>query len=243
LLVADGPAGLKIIDVRDRLNPALLSQLDLQGGQASCDTNDIFPFSHYSDPPESGTKEFRMVAWVADGVNGLCAVDLNDPASPQVLTVIPSTDAQTVFCKSHYDLGDENTASMEHEYLWLADGFGGLKVFSIGDPENPILITKKVSPLPVYDVAVCNAFEPPYNMLYAFAGIGQGGTAVIDFSDIRHPVTAGRIDVKVVRGIVVERVQLDRYVDEDGVQIKDTSHDGARPLNREEMERILGVDF
>ena len=243
LLVADGPAGLKILDIRDRFNPSLLSELDLQGGAGPCDTNDVFPFAHYFNPPESGTKDFKMVAWIADGENGICAVDLNDPVNPRVISAIQTTDAQTVFCKSHFDFGDQDTPSMEHEYMWVADGFGGLKVFSINEPENPELVTKKVSSLPVYDVAVCNAFEPPYNTLYAFAGIGQGGTAVIDFSDIRHPVSAGRIDVKVLRGIVVERVQLDRYVNEDGVQIKDTSHDGARPFNRTEMERILGVVF
>ena len=44
-------------------------------------------------------------------------------------------------------------------------------------------------------------------------------------------------------GLDLERVRLDRMVDEDGNQIRDVSHDGARTFTRAEIETILGTDF
>ena len=45
------------------------------------------------------------------------------------------------------------------------------------------------------------------------------------------------------RGLDIERVALDRVTDEDGRQIKATSLEGTRTLNREEIERILETDL
>ena len=71
----------------------------------------------------------------------------------------------------------------------------------------------------------------------------SGGCAILDFSDIQNPVTVSTVPVNVTRGLDLERILLDRMVDEDGVQIKDVSHEGARPFNRAEIERILGLNL
>ncbi len=242
LLVADGDAGLRIFDVRDPALPVEVALLDLNGADpAPNQARSVALFPHYSDPPASGLKPFRMEAYVADGSAGVRIVDLGDPQLPVVIQTIPTTDAWAVFPKFHYDPGDETTPSLEHEYLFIADGAGGLRLAEINDPLDPTLLLAVSFGSPVRDVLAMNAFEPPLNKLYVYAAAASAGVQIYDFSDIRTPVPVAAVPVTVQRGLDLERVILDQLVGLDGQQIKDVSHDGARTFDRAEIERILGV--
>ncbi len=245
LFVADGADGLVILDVEDPTAPSMVATLDLNGADAAPNQAvDIAVMPHYRNPPEDGgPKPFEMVAYVADGSAGVRVVDIVDPSAPEVIATYATTDARAVRAKFHYDTGDKDTPSIEHEYLLIADGAGGLRVADITDPAQPRPVTSLALGADVTDIAVANAFEPPLNKLYVFAATGGTSITTIDWSDMTAPVTVGTLAVGTSRGIDVERVRLDRLVDEDGVMIKDTSHEGARTFTREELARILGADY
>jgi hypothetical protein len=113
----------------------------------------------------------------------------------------------------------------------------------ISQPWRPTAVTTVAAAGSVYDLRVVNAFEPPRNKAYLYAGSGTGGCAIIDVSDLRAPAVVKTLAVEVSRGLDVERVPLDRVADEDGRQLKDSSHEGSRSFRREEIERILGARF
>ena len=138
LLVADGAAGLVILDVGDPQRPTVTAVLDLNGANpAPNDAWDVFPMAHFSNPPPSGMKPFEMMAYVADGRNGVRVVNLNVPSQPYVVATYATTDARAVFAKSHYVTGDAVTPSVEREYLFVADGVPGVRVADVTDPSRP----------------------------------------------------------------------------------------------------------
>ncbi|MBI4515593.1 MAG: hypothetical protein HY699_07235 [Deltaproteobacteria bacterium] len=239
VLVADGPGGLLVIDVKDPNAASVVATLDLNGADpAANDARDVAAWPRYSDPVTEGTKPFNMMAYVADGAGGVRIVNLDDPTAPYVAATLPTTDAHALFTKSHYDPGSSTQRSLEREYLYVADGAGGLVIARVSNPESPVVVTAFTSAGAVSDLLVANAFEPPKNKAYVYAGLAAGGMAIIDVSDVNAPAVLKTLPVAVSRGIDLERVLLDRMVDEDGRQLKDNSHPGARPFTRAEIERI-----
>ena len=244
LLVADGDAGLVILDVTDRTAPLVAGSLDLNGGApGGNDARDVFPMAHYFNPPEFGLKPTLMIAYVADGANGVRIVSLADPKNPILFATHDTVDAHAVFAKSHYDIGNATTKSREREYLFVADGTGGLQVADVSFPFSPSTVTTLGFGFDVTDFAIANAFEPPVNRLFVYAALGSTGTALLDWSTIDAPVLVDLLAIPVTSGVAIESVRLDRLCDEDGVQIKDVSHDGARTFDRAEIEAILGTDY
>ena len=243
VLVADGPAGLAIVDVTQPQTPALVSRLDLNDlpdavNDAPNDATDVVTLPDYADPVRGGLKPFSMIAYVTDGAAGVRVVNLDDPAAAYVVATVAAPDARAIAAKSHFDPGSTAEPSLEREYLYVADGLG-LQIFDVSIPSEPALVTTFADVGVVSDVLVANAFEPPLNKAYLYAGLGDRGCAVVDVSAVRAPAVLATLPLAVTHGIDLERVRLDRLVDEDGRQIKDQSHDGARPFRRDEMERIL----
>ena len=246
VLVADGAAGLRVVDVRDRSSPVIAATLDLNGADtAPNQALDVFPFAHFGNPPLSGegVQPFQILAYIADGTAGVRIVDLESPESPELLGTIATDDSRRVFAKIHYVAGDMDTPSEDKEFLWVADYDSGLRLFDITDPTDPVELGGWTPTAPVFDFAVANAFEPPEQKLYVYIPQGSLGVLLLDWSDIEAPVELGSVSLDSIRGIDIEKIALDQMVDLDGIQIKDTSHDGARTFTREEIERILGADF
>lgn len=241
VLVADGAAGLTVVDVTDRTSPVIAATLDLNGPDpAPNDARDVAVMPHYRNPPPSGLKLMDVVAYVADGSSGVRIVHLNTVTFPSILATLVTSDAHAVFAKSHYVPGNANTASIEKEFLFVADGGGGLMVVDVTTPWLPQPIQTVSTFSPATDVFVANALEPPVNRLYAYVAAGSG-CFIYDASTPSAVSTVAVVPVPVSGGLDLERIDLDRLVDEDGLQIKDVSHDGARTFDRAEIERILGV--
>jgi hypothetical protein len=222
----------------------LVATLDLNGDDpAPNDANDVSTLPHYSDPPLAGIKPFDMVAYIADGRAGVRIINLNDVPTPFVGATVPTQDARAIFAKSHYDAGSSTEPTLEREYLYIADGAGGLRIVNVPDPWSPQPVITVDAGAAVSDLLVANAFEPPKNKAYLYAALGTGECAIVDVSQVTAPQIVQTVPVPVTHGLDIERVRLDRMVDEDGTRVKDTSHQGARPFQRNEMERILDARF
>lgn len=72
-MLADGPAGLKIIDVGDPYNPVLEGRIDTGGDAIGVSTIKI---------------EGKMYAMVADNEEGLQIIDVSDPKNPVLASSI-----------------------------------------------------------------------------------------------------------------------------------------------------------
>jgi hypothetical protein len=238
--VAGGSTGLlAVIDVLDPARPRVETLVDLGPGAVA---RDVFIFSHYANPPlERRPKDFSILAYVACGTGGVKVVDIGDPAAPLVLATFPTTDARALLVASVYIGGGSTERSLEREFLLVADGAGGLRILDVSEPGSATLVAAYPAGGSVTAVSAVHAFEPPVNRLYAYLAVEGGGLVVLDLSKPDSPllVPSSQAPLLSVAGIAPERIRLDRLVDETGRKVKDSSHEGARPFTREEMDRIL----
>ncbi len=109
--------GIQIIDIADKTNPGLVSQLDLPRGQVRGVT----------------ISENRL--YVADGPGGLKIVDISNPANPQLLGSV-DIPADGYAC-------DVEVAG---NFAYLADGFDGLRAIDICNPAAPAMVGRYDTP-------------------------------------------------------------------------------------------------
>jgi len=244
-LVAAGADGLAVVDVLDPTQPRLAAMLDLNG--SSPDPNeaaDVFLFSHYFNPPAQGPKEFLLLAYVAAGSQGVRVVDWSNPEAPEVILTLATSDARRVYVASLYDAGSESERSFEREYLYVADGAAGLRIFDVAEDGQGNEVGSYAAGGAVVDIVVAHAFEPPLNKLYGYLSVAGGGLHLLDLSITGSPVLVRAYPgITTGIGLAPERIRLDRFVNEAGQKVKDSSHDGARPFTRAEMDRILRADL
>src|SRR5207253_7329737 len=90
-------------------------------------------------------------------------------------------------------------------------------------------------------IGVARVFSPPFLQTCVLA-VGREGTQIVDVTkpdqpkvvaSLREPVSGYRVEL--------EEFPLDRTVDADGRPIMDVSHEGARWLDHDELERVLRV--
>jgi hypothetical protein len=128
IFLADGSAGLKVIDVQDASNPKIIG--------------------HYDDSSDRGVNRggfARRIAiannsdivYIADGLAGLKIIDVSNPAKPKEMS------QQDTKGFSH-----GITVSSDDKYVYVADngedgGTPGLRVFDVSDPYAPFMITER----------------------------------------------------------------------------------------------------
>jgi len=179
--VADGGAGLKVIDISDPSSPQIAGSVDIDSwaegvyvfgsyayvadGGAGLKVIDI---SDPSSPQIAGSVDtdgwafgvyvFDSYAYVADGGAGLKVIDISDPTSPQV-----AGSLDTDWAKSVYVSGS---------YAYVADGEAGLKVIDISDPTSPQVVADVDTDDIAYGVYVFDS--------YAYVADYYKGLKVID---------------------------------------------------------------
>lgn len=138
--VADGEAGLTIIDVSNPADPFRVGSLGGRSdsfGIASLDTDGF----------AAGVAVANGVAYVADGTNGLVVVDVSSPTDPQELAVYKTP-------------GKAVRVVVQGPYVYIADGdgdrgIGGLEIVDVNVPSSPVLAGRKsLNGQYVYDVYV-----------------------------------------------------------------------------------------
>lgn len=184
--IADGYAGLKIINLSNPSSPVLIGEYETPGTARDVKILDNYAFiadqteglqilditdksnptfvSSYNTSGESFDVEISgNYAYIADAYNGLVVLDISSPATPiEIANYSTSTEVVDI------ELVD-NT-------LYMTEGFGGFSVWDATDPVNLIELGRIVLPHWLL------GFEILDN--YAFiASWLNGGLSVIDISD------------------------------------------------------------
>jgi len=110
--VADGDGGLRVADVSDPKNPAIIASVDTLG---------------YAN----GVAIAGNMAYLACGSyekwNGLQVISVSDPESP---VIIGSVDIP----------GSAYGVAVTGDTAYVASGWGGLQVIDVSDPKHPVII-------------------------------------------------------------------------------------------------------
>jgi hypothetical protein len=217
--VVSEQTGISVVDVDNPTQPKLVGQSapgDLNGARAI---------------------ELQLrYAFVLDH-NGMKVFDITHPEQPKLVP-----DATVA-------LSDARGLTVSRTYAYVAAGSQGLAIIDVQNPERPkapIFFTANGALNDAYDVAVGST-----NISYfAYVADGHNGLRIVKLIDTDTPgylgfapdpkpeliasyPSSGKM-VSVARG-----QGRDRYVDESGNQISVTSRMGSRPLNGEELRRIL----
>ena len=259
--VADGPGGLRIIDASIPAKPAVAAVVDLNGTDSSpLDANDVVVHFQAGRPDvAAGTRTIaRNIAWVADGIAALYAVDVTAPQAPQpmrtngVLGFPGVLSATALAFASNYDLGSEggDIASAERDYLYLVgaearSSNGLLLKLDVTLPDTPAAVGRRRTVDDPRAIRIARVFQAPFLKLYAVvAGRGQGDVEIADVTGRLGEIPqAGLVEgVGPATALDLEVMPLDRLVGFDGKPLKDVSHEGARLFTRDEIARILRAE-
>jgi hypothetical protein len=92
-------------------------------------------------------------------------------------------------------------------------------------------------------VDVTSQMNPPGTDDYALVANDLAGVQVIDVTDPLNPTLRGAVPAGGATRVLVDVQQLDRFIDEQGNQLKENSHPGVQVLNRAEIVTILSTDL
>ena len=231
--VADGTAGLQVLDVTAPKTPFVLGNLptggdafgiDVRGDRAYlADLDQGLVVADISVPAAPvllgqvatyGTPRDVLVrgnyAFVADYLSGLTIVDVSDPSDPSI--VASMTD-----CPEAYSL------DVSGAFVFIADRSQGLKIIDVSNPSAPSLAAQYSTPCEAYGVSVYGdrayvvGFESSWPEPQAFL-------EAVSVDDPTHPEFLGRrLSVGYSYEIVVDGVHA--YVADamDGVRQYDVS--------------------
>ena len=226
LFVAAGSAGLQVVDIVDHSAPMLV------GGLVGMHAADVVLYSHYQMGPA-----FAARAYVADPGYGIRVVNLlPDFSSPRLEDGIPLVGATGVDTYSRYVPADSITPSREHDFLYVAAATAGLRVFDITEPDN-ILPAGNLTSLggSVVHVNVSSQIDPVGVDDYAVLANTSLGLQLVDVTDPFNPSLVTTIDVPGASRVFVDVQPLDRFMDEQGNELKENSHPFVDAMNREDI--------
>ena len=197
--LGDGTLGLKIIDVSDSLNPAVISAIAVGGsvydialsddenyayiahldGLSRVDISD--PFNPIivttiltpGDAQSIALSSDNKRAYVGDGYKGFHVIDISQPAALTVLNSL-DTDGQI------YSIA----LSSDNSTLYVADGNFGLKIFNVEDTNNLYLIASVTNIGFVRSVEISNDGFTAY---LATSLYGALGTQIVNISNPFKP--------------------------------------------------------
>jgi|GEM_PF-1846862 len=210
-------SGLKVIDISDPDNPAIIGSWDTQIGSL-----DVHVSGNY--------------AYVVNFYSGLFAIDISDPANPIMvgsceipqgaytvyvsgnyayvanlstgLEVIDITDPANPFVVASFDTGGVTTSvNITGDYAYVVNWDSGLKVIDISDPANPFLVGSVDTPSEAIGLSVSGDF--------AYLASRGTGLEIIDISDPGNPTLIASCGTRVDA--------LDVYVSGNYAYLADTS--------------------
>jgi hypothetical protein len=177
--------------------------------------------------------QFRYAA-VCDA-NGIAILDITDVRRPSVKARVPVREARDVY--------------WARTYLYVAAGSQGLAVIDAENPEKPgstvfYNAQGQINDAHAVKVGMTNA------SVFAYIADGKNGLRVLQlvspassndlwgFSPAPKPELIATYKTKGSAIALSKGLDRDRAVDESGNQLTVFGRRGARPFNREEMERL-----
>ncbi len=192
-------AYLQIVDYSDSGNPVELARLEvpspivaveLQGAYAYVAAHHaglfIFDISDPSAPEAVGSYEpvFDFADIAVRGNHAfvlkrgrLDILDISNPAAPQ-------------FVGYTTGISDGKSIAIRNQSAYIADGFGGLRILDISEPQNPVQVSQFDTGrynAPAQDIALAGD--------HAYLAIGYGGVISVNISDPAAPVQADSLSL------------------------------------------------
>jgi hypothetical protein len=194
VFVADGSAGLRIIDVSDSTNPRGLGEYSSPGatlevwaqsnlvylakGDAGLEIVDVSnPFNpvriggYKTAGKASAVEVVGGLAYVAVGEAGLEILSITNPASPTLLGSITLA-------------GTANDVFVVGSLAYVADGEVGLQIIDVRNPADPVWLGRCDTPGTAFAVCVSGNL--------AFVADGPQGLAIIDVENSAQPTMLSR---------------------------------------------------
>ncbi len=131
--------------------------------------------------------------------------------------------------------------SREHDYLYVAAGSNGLHVFDITHPDAPAIAATLALGGDAVDVDVSSQIAPPGVDDYAVIANRLAGMQLVDVTDPLHPWLVTTVAAPGNRRALVDVQQMDRFIDEQGNQLKENSHPFVEVLARDDLVRVLSA--
>jgi hypothetical protein len=233
LFVAAGSAGLAIVNVADHSAPIIENMV------GSMNAEDVVVYSHF----QAGNG-FAARAYVADSSYGVHVVDLlPNYSTAERVSGLPLIGATALDAYTRWLEATTNEPSREHDYLHVAAGPVGLVIYDITDPDA-IFQVAAVTNLggDVRDVEVSSALIPVGTDDYAYLANATFGLQVVNVDDPTSPVNLGSVPSSPpATRLLTEVQQLDRFLDEQGNELKENSHPFITPNTHADIVRILSV--
>ncbi len=225
--VADGPSGLRLVDVANPTAPVLLGSYDTPGdardvavagtvayvadGPAGLRVIDVsdptnpVPLGSYDTPGDAWSVTVSgTIAYVADGAAGLQIIGVGDPMAPSPLG-------------SHDTPGDARDVAVAGTVAYVADGPSGLRIVDVADPASPVLLGAHDTPDVAQGVALSGTV--------AYVADGTSGLQVIAVGNPGSPALLGSQDTPgVARGVAIPGVVALVADDASGLQLVDVSN-------------------
>ena len=268
--VADGAGGVAIVDVKDPRAPRVVGGLETNEDRGESQAIDLEVLFQYSRPtvredgaPADERTHARMLCAVVDAHQGLMLLDVTEASRPKRLwpskkresaALRPGQDSEFrgLALASHVDLASPQggTRTRERDYAYvlreLSLGNGGrrstLFVFDVSDPENVERVARTAAGYSTEMIVPASLYNQPFLSSVMLAP-GEQGVRAIDVTSSEAPATVGSLaTMRDAYVVALEEFPLDRMLDESGRSLKDVSHPQSRWLNREEIDRVLGVD-
>ncbi len=230
LFVAAGDAGLVVVDVADPADPRIA------GEETAIHAADVTLYAHY----QLGAA-FAARAYVADPAYGVHVVDLlPEYSQPKRIDGIELAGAAGLDTYTRYVVTDGVTPSREHDYLYVAAGAAGLHVFDITHPDAIVA----AGSLPglggdARDVDVSSQIAPPGVDDYAVVANNALGMQLVDVSDPLLPALVTTVAAPGASRVFVDVQQMDRFLNEQGEELKENSHPFVESFGRDDIVRIL----
>jgi len=232
LFVAAGNAGLVIVDLQDYNNPTISASV------SNIQASDVILYSHFQND-----NKFASRAYVVDPGFGIRIIDLlPDSSNPSLVNNIEITGVKGVDTYTRYVEATETTPSREHDYLYVAASNSGFNIYDITKPDAIEFVSSIDSNTLAGNpqgVQIISHPAPPGVDDYAYVTTDKG-FSLLDVNNPASPKFVTSIKSNVIGlDLIVETQRLDRFVDEFGNELKENSHPGASPLNRDYIIRIL----
>jgi len=201
--VADGSAGLLIIDISNPSNPVRVGWYDTSGSATKVAISGNYAFvadgpaglqiiniSNRSNPVWVGGYDttgyasdvsiFGNYAYVADGKAGLQIIDISNITNPVKVGAFNTLD-------------ETYGVAVSGNYAYVADGLAGLQIINISNPSNPVKVGECIgSRNNFFDLGY--AYKVTVSGNYAYVAFGSDGLQIIDISDPARPKRVGEFN-------------------------------------------------